>query len=294
MKNLRPDWTTPRYNDTKINLSNNICYDKYLHEQVDQLFNSTKFDVRQYPDEYIVYKALSTYHNIPAKNIAVGLGIGELISRILNQTSSIYIISPTWPMVEILSEVLNVNYSTTDPNQDCVYVANPNGVSGTYLTREEILELTKKYKTVIVDEAYCDFCTEDISVLSQSVTADNLIVLKTFSKSLSLAGLRFGYATSNLDTINKLQLTRPGSIMHGSIVSLIHSLLKLIPSHVSRMIETRTYIENRYDCIPSQGNFVLLKTLPKELENNFIIKKTNGSYRMALTNLEILKRAIGY
>ena len=109
--NMRPDWTTSRYNCKKLNLANNVCYDTVLLNHIDQLLNSKKINFRQYPDEYIVYNTIAHYHLINAKNIAVGYGLGELITRILKLKliKKIAIVSPTWPMVEVFCKILKEN-----------------------------------------------------------------------------------------------------------------------------------------------------------------------------------------
>ncbi|MBK5110467.1 MAG: histidinol-phosphate transaminase [Thermoleophilia bacterium] len=80
-----------------------------------------------------------------------------------------------------------------------VLVCNPNNPTGTYLPFAEIaafLERVPGHVTVIVDEAYIDFQQHDdpddtVDLLEQY---PNLVLLRTFSKSCSLAGLRVGYA----------------------------------------------------------------------------------------------------
>jgi histidinol-phosphate aminotransferase len=292
---MRPSWQESRYNDKKINLSNNICYDKILLDKIDNLVESKKFNFRQYPDEYIVYKSVSKYHNVDTKNISIGYGLGELIIRILKlkQIKKISIISPTWAMVEVFSNIFNIEHTLTlDYSVNTLYLANPNGVTGKCLSKTEIIELLDKFELVIVDEAYGEFTNEEFSVIDIASERDNLIVLKSFSKSLGLAGLRFGYAIGNENIVNQLQTTRPSCIINNMLITICDDLFKLIPEHVDRMMETKHYIETIYDCIPSHGNYVLLKNEIPGLEDSFMVKKLpNGIIRMALTNLDIFKHA---
>lgn len=293
---MRPDWQTSRYNDEKINLSNNVCYDKILLDQVNELIKTKDFNVRQYPDEYIIYKSISKYHNVDTKNISVGYGLGELIIRVLNlkKIKKLSIISPTWTMVEVFCKINNINHTTEfDLTANSLYIANPNGIDGTCLTKLEMIELISKFELVIVDEAYGEFATIEYSVLELASLYDNLIVLKTFSKSLGLAGLRLGYAISNTKIIYELQIHRPSCITNGILLSSIDELYEMIPEHVNRMNETKQYIESNFDCIKSHGNYVLLKSDLSSITDNFIIKlMPNGIKRMALTNLHLFKNAI--
>lgn len=294
--NMRPDWTTSRYNCKKLNLANNVCYDTVLLNHIDQLLNSKKINFRQYPDEYIVYNTIAHYHLINAKNIAVGYGLGELITRILKLKliKKIAIVSPTWPMVEVFCKIFGISCCDhIDYSANAIYLANPNGMDGSCLSQAEIINLLDKFELVIIDEAYGEFATIQYSVLDIAPVQSNLIVLKTFSKSLSLAGLRLGYAIANEDLIFELQLNRPSCVVSSVSLSIIEELFDLIPDHVSRMQATKHYIEQHYDCIASHGNYVLFKEMPDYFNNRIDVKEISTvAHRMALTNLEIFKNEI--
>lgn len=83
-----------------------------------------------------------------------------------------------------------------------VMVCNPNNPTATYLRSDEIADFVSRVPedvTVILDEAYIEFQRHDdprasVELLEQH---DNLVVLRTFSKSHSLAGLRVGYSLSS-------------------------------------------------------------------------------------------------
>ena len=91
-------------------------------------------------------------------------------------------------------------------------MANPNSPSGKILNNKIIIGILKKAKKkkkiVIVDEAYIDFSKEkSISYLIKRY--DNLIVLKTFSKCIGIAGLRIGYMIANPKINNAINAIRP-------------------------------------------------------------------------------------
>lgn len=90
--------------------------------------------------------------------------------------------------------------------EDCrgYFITNPNAPTGIGIEREEILDFVKKNprKLVIVDEAYMDFYGQSVSGYVNEY--DNLLVVKTFSKSYSLAGIRCGYAAGNASLIDGL------------------------------------------------------------------------------------------
>ncbi len=84
-----------------------------------------------------------------------------------------------------------------------IIFANPNAPTSLALTREEVRQMLKKApadKVFVVDEAYVDFGGEScIPLLSEF---NNLVIVRTFSKSLCGAGLRLGYVVSSPELVN--------------------------------------------------------------------------------------------
>jgi histidinol-phosphate aminotransferase len=260
--------------------------------------NISHQDIFQYPDAANTYEILSKHHNIDVKNIAVGFGVGELLPRIFQMLSnySLGIHTPAYQIASIYAKANDIDFVESDDidllNTEVLYIANPNGVTGQALTREQILMLSKKYKFVIVDEVYADFSNIDCSVVNDCLELDNLIVVKSLSKSVAVPGLRFGYCFSNRKFIFDLQDTRPSHVTTGLTSSILEHVLSAKPAHIQRMLETKAHIEYHYDCVPSQGNYVLFKTLPPNLTKHIAIKQVGELSRMALTNLEIFKNAV--
>lgn len=292
---MRPSWTIPRYNDDRLNLSNNVCYDTILIRDINKIIKNNTFNLRQYPNEFVVYNSISKYHNIPVENISIGYGLGELIIRVLKLDiiKKISIISPTWQMVEVYSKIFNIEFSTElDYTCNTLYIANPSGMTGKCLSKTEIIELLSKFEFVIVDEAYSEFAKIESSVTDLISHYENLIVLKTFSKSLGLAGIRLGYCFSNDKIIHQLQTVRPSGILNSMLTSIIDELFCMIPAHVYRMKESRTYLENKYSCIESNGNYVLMLDTPNFFKENFLIKDIpNIASRITLADIDIFKNA---
>ena len=291
MNNIqRPRWYENYYDNNEIlDLSNNICYDEILKSEL--IFNIECNNIFKYPDPAKTYRVLSNYLDIDVRNIAIGYGAGDIILRLLQnfKNHSIGIVVPTYDLARIFAINLGMKVITDDIERaDMLYIANPNGVTGKALSKKEILLLVKKYKYIIVDEAYADFDITNCSVLNEIQNFNNLIVVKTFSESIASPGLRFGYCVSNQIIIEDLQNNRPSTVMTNFTPDIITHLLPKIKDHVSRMLETRNYIEEKYNCISSQGNFTLFKN---NLNFNCKIKETEQNLiRMALTDIKTFKR----
>ena len=86
--------------------------------------------------------------------------------------------------------ILPEELCTTQAN--LTLLCNPNAPSGTMIETDEVAHLAKKLNGVlIVDEAYADFA--DSNCLELVDKHKNVLILRSFSKGYSLAGLRFGY-----------------------------------------------------------------------------------------------------
>ena len=95
-----------------------------------------------------------------------------------------------------------------------VFLANPNNPTGTYLTKEEILDLRKKLNKnilLLVDDAYAEYMknTDYKSGLDLFKNKNNVFVLRTFSKIFGLASLRVGWGYGSKKIINALNVIKP-------------------------------------------------------------------------------------
>lgn len=85
-------------------------------------------------------------------------------------------------------------------NPKIVFVTSPNNPDGSLITDEELQTLLAQPVLVVLDEAYIEF-SEEKSRITQVPNHSNLVVLRTFSKSAGLAGLRVGYGAFPLDLV---------------------------------------------------------------------------------------------
>jgi len=95
-----------------------------------------------------------------------------------------------------------------------VFIANPNNPTGTYLSKNEILNLRKKLKSnilMVVDDAYFEFLNSDdfTSGLDLFKDSANVLITRTFSKIYGLAGLRLGWGYSSKEIIDAMYQIKP-------------------------------------------------------------------------------------
>ncbi|MBQ9008012.1 MAG: histidinol-phosphate transaminase [Clostridia bacterium] len=147
---------------------------------------------------------------------------------------------------------------------------NPNAPTGLALTRAEvagILEANPDH-VVLVDEAYVDFGGETVVPLIE--TYPNLLVVRTFSKSGSLAGLRLGYGIGCKQLIADLAKVRNAVDLYGvnrmaqaSGVAICENW-KYYEDNCRRIMDTRdltayALCEMGFTVLPSRGNFLFAR-----------------------------------
>ena len=107
---------------------------------------------------------------------------------------------------EILKKVTN--------KTKIVFIANPNNPTGTYLPKNEMINLRKKLKSnilMVVDDAYFEFLNSDDfkSGLDLFKDSNNVLITRTFSKIYGLAGLRLGWGYSSKEIIDAMYQIKP-------------------------------------------------------------------------------------
>jgi len=146
--------------------------------------------------------------------------------------------------------------------------ASPNAPTGIGLSVEKIKYLLENYpqdKVVVIDEAYIDFGGESAVELTHDFR--NLLIVRTFSKSMSLAGLRLGFVIGNEDLIDALFTVKDS--FNSYPVNLISQIIGEIAitddvyyrSITEKIISTRdsfaSELENLgWRVLPSNANFV--------------------------------------
>jgi histidinol-phosphate aminotransferase len=152
-------------------------------------------------------------------------------------------------------------------------LANPNSPSGTLISRQEIETLLKEAAgVVLVDEAYADFAASKSPYSEESALPlvkryDNLLVLRSLSKSFSLAGMRIGFAAGNKALISgMLKVKDSYNVDRLSIKVAVAALsdLKYMRRNVERVQKTRQRLsrslsESGAQVYPSRANFLLAR-----------------------------------
>ncbi len=145
-------------------------------------------------------------------------------------------------------------------------LCNPNAPSGTMVCPEEVARLAENLDGVlIVDEAYAEFASANCLDLHRRM--DNVIVMRTMSKSYSLAGLRFGYALASRALIRGLAKVKDSYNVDALAIAGATAAIRdqlYLQDNVERIRATRRHMRAAlqdlgFECLPSETNFVLAR-----------------------------------
>ena len=176
--------------------------------------------LRLYPDPDCtdLRAALAARHGLPADHVFAGNGSDELLAfafmAFFDPGRPILFPDVTYSFYPVYAGLFGLDHRTVPLRHDLtvpaqafrrdnggVVLANPNAPTGICLPAAEVLRIVEENPNalVLVDEAYVDFGGESVSAAVRD--HPNLLVVQTFSKSRSLAGLRVGYALGRPELI---------------------------------------------------------------------------------------------
>ena len=256
----------------------------------EELF-SQKLMFNRYPDGMAqdLKNSIARYTKIPPEGTLVGNGSDELIQLILltfgGLGKSMIIHPPTFGMYQIYAHLTDTSVvevpllngivldtermlnAALSPNAHVVFICNPNNPTGSQFPREEILQLVRKSgKIVVVDEAYAEFSEE--SLIPEIQNYPNLVIMRTFSKSFGMAGLRLGYILGQPETIALINKVRPPFNVNSFSQKVGILALGYLPEYQAQIQRIKLETQKLYEGLtqvsdvvvyPTKANFILFK-----------------------------------
>jgi histidinol-phosphate aminotransferase len=184
------------------------------------------------------------------------------------------------------------------PKTRVVFVANPNNPTGTCVARKELEELVQAippHVLLAIDEAYIEFLDDptDLVPLIRSGQKPNVLLMRTFSKILGLAGLRLGYGIGHPELIAALEKIRQP--FNTNLIAQAGALAALDDdAHVANTRANNRQGLARYaesfrqlglEYLPSYANFILVKVgdgqkVFVEMQKRGVIVRPMGGYQL--------------
>lgn len=206
-----------------IKLNTNECPYPPSPKVLEALESADWERLRLYPDPACeaLNEAIAWHYGVDRAQVFTGVGSDDVLSMIFLTffagNKPVLFPDITYSFYNVWAEVYRIPYETrplkedfhTDPadyrkDNGGVVIANPNAPTGIYEGLDFIRDILdhNRDSVVIVDEAYIDFGGETALPLIREY--DNLIVVRTMSKSRALAGMRIGYCFGNEKLIKYL------------------------------------------------------------------------------------------
>ena len=179
--------------------------------------------MRLYPDPaaYDLVHAIAQMYSLKDEQVFVGVGSDDVLAMsfltFFNSEKSVLFPDITYSFYDVWADLFKIPYERPALDENFhikkedyfkenggVIFPNPNAPTGVEMQLEDVEEIIRHNQDVIVivDEAYVDFGGKSALPLIEKY--DNLLVVQTFSKSRSLAGMRIGFACGNEKLIKYL------------------------------------------------------------------------------------------
>ena len=243
-------------------------------------------DLRKYPDPAasVLVDALAEFHGLESNQVFVGVGsddvLGMAFLTFFNSRKPILFPDISYSFYPVWADLFRIPYEM--PALDGEYqirkedyfrenggviFPNPNAPTGILMPLSDVEAIVahNQESVVIVDEAYIDFGGETALPLMKQY--ENLLVVRTFSKSRNMAGVRIVYAMGNSALIkalndvkysyNSYTMNLPSLVMGAEAVKDV----AYFESTLAKIIKTREEARVRlgalgFTCLPSGANFL--------------------------------------
>lgn len=274
----------PKYAVAKLNTNENPYPPS---PEVAKVLRSFETDtLRLYPDPTCssLVNELAGYHGVDPDHVFVGVGSDDVLAlsflTFFNSDRPILFPDITYSFYDVWAGLYRIPFERVpltddfriDPNDyasDCggIIFPNPNAPTGICTSIADVEKIVSAHPgcIVIVDEAYIDFGGESAIPLTKKY--DNLVVVRTFSKSRSMAGMRIGYAVGCRHLMNALRnvkfaynsYTLTNYVMEAGVASIRDEAY--FTRQIERICSTRektteTLKKMGFTVLPSCANFV--------------------------------------
>ena len=246
-------------------------------------------DLARYPDASCLERSIADRFGVNASRVIVTNGGDDAIDRacraMLNIDDSLLTHTPGFVMIPRWAQLAGartklINWldgqfpltdmlDSIDESTRLIALVSPCNPTGSVIDSQSIIEIASKAQmvgaVVLLDQAYIEFAEHD--PIEQVIGLPNIIIVRTFSKAMGLAGLRIGYAIGPRRLIEWLRTVGdpyPVSVPSLVIASVAFANCNDRSAIIARTIDHRTLLIHTLKSmgilvLESQGNFVLAK-----------------------------------
>ena len=258
-------------------------------EEYIKSFDSERLKLYPDPNNTALVTKIAKKHGLSPNNVFVGNGSDEVLALCFptffdKDGDGVAYTDVTYSFYKVWAKMFEIN-SVIIPLMDefrfdasafkqakCqgMIICNPNAPTGLIVNRLDLMAIIEANpeKIIIIDEAYADFC--NCSMANYVAKYPNLLIVRTFSKSYSLAGARCGYALGNEALINGLKTVKDSfnsytvnRLTEGIAIKALENN-KYFNAQVDKIIATRDLYADKlreigFEVLPSSTNFLFAK-----------------------------------
>lgn len=264
--------------------------------------------LRLYPDPEAsaLTEALAKYYGVGKNQVFVGVGSDDVLSMcfltFFNSDKPVLFPDITYSFYKVWAELYRIPYECQKLDENFrivkedyykenggVIFPNPNAPTGLYEDIRFVEDVLTHNQDVIVivDEAYIDFAGE--SALKLIDRYENLIVVQTFSKARSMAGMRIGYAIASpklIGYLNDVKYSFNSYTMNQTSLVCGAASVKdeeYFRHTVKMIVDTREWAKKQFEelgfrCLDSGANFLFVTHLEQDAKELFEALKEAGIY----------------
>jgi histidinol-phosphate aminotransferase len=252
---------------------------------IEAIKGATDESLRLYPSPTAApaRQAIAKHFGLDPAQVTLGNGADELIEMCLRAFvgagDRVAFPTPTYPLLEPLcrlheavpspipsGEMFTWSTELMDDPAPLKFLVNPNSPTGTWHAGPSVARALVRSKGVVVlDEAYVDFAFESqVGLLAKH---DNLLILRTMSKSYALAGMRIGFALGSPELIAALDAVKDSYNLDRLAIVAATAAIQDEEHHrtiVDHVVAERRWLELQlhelgFEHSPSEANFVFVK-----------------------------------
>ncbi len=209
-----------------------------------------------YPENKKLVRLIAEYVTVKPENILIGDGCDgclEMITKtFIAKNDNVVIPTPTFHRYEFHTKIMGGNCvfvpmenfsfdadlilrEAKKNNAKMIFLCNPNNPTGMEIDKEEKIKLINNFSgIVVIDEALADITSINGSNLIKE--NDNLVIIRSFSKSFGLASLRIGYIIANQNIIKTVRKVSSPFKVNGIAQELAIEALQ-DKEHIKKSIE---------------------------------------------------------
>ncbi len=264
---------------TYVKLNTNECPYPASPKVFEAIKAAANPDLRLYPDPMASrFRAkLGELTGFPPEQVIAGQGGDDILNLVLRACAGkgekVASVFPSYTLYDTLAELQEAEFVRVETVDDLAgagakvnFVCNPNAPTGVWTEMDVLDALAPKLDgLLVVDEAYADFA--EATCLPLVRTHANVIVVRTFSKSFSLAGMRLGYGIAQEPVIEQLFKVKESYNLDRISLAAAEAALDDVghaEANVRRVIATRERLMGELEAMgltfcPSRSNFVFFR-----------------------------------